>query len=34
LKAAAQWLETYRQYWEVNLDRLDDYLRKLQAENT
>ena len=34
LKAAVQWLETYRQYWEVNLDRLDDYLRKLQAGNT
>ncbi len=34
LKDAVQWLETYRQYWEENLDRLDDYLRKLQEENT
>ncbi len=32
LKDAAQWLENYRQYWEENLDRLDDYLRKLQEE--
>jgi DNA-binding transcriptional ArsR family regulator len=33
LKDAAQWLETYRQNWEENFDRLDDYLRKLQEEN-
>lgn len=32
LKAAALWLENYRHYWEENLDRLDDYLRKLQEE--
>ena len=32
LKDAAQWLENYRHYWEENLDRLDDYLRKLQEE--
>ncbi len=32
LKDAAQWLEPYRQHWEENLDRLDDYLRKLQEE--
>jgi DNA-binding transcriptional ArsR family regulator len=34
LKGASQWLETYRQNWEENLDRLDEYLRKLQEENT
>ena len=34
LKDAAQWLEAYRENWEENLDRLDDYLRKLQEENT
>lgn len=33
LKDAAQWLESYRQNWEESFDRLDDYLRKLQAEN-
>ena len=32
LKDASQWLETYRQNWEENLDRLDEYLRKLQEE--
>lgn len=32
LKDAAQWLESYRQHWEENLDRLDDYLRQLQEE--
>lgn len=30
LKDAAQWLENYRQHWEENLDRLEDYLRTLQ----
>ncbi|MCB8984897.1 MAG: winged helix-turn-helix transcriptional regulator [Ardenticatenaceae bacterium] len=33
LKDAAEWLEIYRQHWEENLDRLDDYLRKLQEEH-
>jgi DNA-binding transcriptional ArsR family regulator len=33
LKAAAGWLEEYRRFWEESFDRLDDYLRKLQAEN-
>lgn len=30
LQDAAQWLEPYRQHWEENLDRLEEYLRKLQ----
>jgi DNA-binding transcriptional ArsR family regulator len=33
LKAAAAWLEEYRRFWEESFDRLDDYLRDLQAEN-
>jgi DNA-binding transcriptional ArsR family regulator len=33
LKAAAGWLEEYRRFWEKSFDRLDDYLRELQAEN-
>jgi len=33
LKDAAQWLEGYRENWEASLDRLEEYLRKLQAEN-
>ncbi len=32
LKDASQWLEQYRQNWEEGLDRLDDYLRKLQEK--
>ena len=31
LKEVADWLETYRQFWEQSLDRLGDYLRELQA---
>jgi DNA-binding transcriptional ArsR family regulator len=33
LKAAADWLEEYRRFWEGSFDRLDDYLRKLQAKD-
>jgi DNA-binding transcriptional ArsR family regulator len=31
LKSAVDWLERYREFWEQSFDRLDDYLRKLQA---
>ena len=35
LKDASEWLERYRENWEENLDRLEEYLRKLQeAENS
>ncbi|MCW5878076.1 MAG: winged helix-turn-helix transcriptional regulator [Anaerolineales bacterium] len=34
LKDASQWLEGYRQHWEENFDRLEDYLRKIQKEKT
>src|SRR5271157_1546924 len=27
LKNASDWIEQYRQFWEVRLDRLADYLR-------
>lgn len=30
LEDAADWLERYRQFWEVSLDRLDDHLRQIQ----
>jgi DNA-binding transcriptional ArsR family regulator len=33
LKAAADWLDEYRRFWEESFDRLDDYLRELQAKN-
>jgi DNA-binding transcriptional ArsR family regulator len=31
LKGVAEWVEQYRQFWEASFDRLDDYLKKLQA---
>jgi DNA-binding transcriptional ArsR family regulator len=31
LKRVDEWLEQYRQFWEERLDRLEDYLRKLQS---
>ena len=31
LKDAAEWLERYRRFWEESFDRLDNYLRELQA---
>ena len=33
LKDAAEWLEHYRRFWEESFDRLDDYLRELQARD-
>lgn len=32
LKDIDDWLERYRSFWEANFDRLDDYLRELQAK--
>lgn len=32
LKDVADWIERYRQLWEERHDRLDDYLRELQAQ--
>jgi DNA-binding transcriptional ArsR family regulator len=32
LKEVDDWLEEYRRLWEERLDRLDDYLRILQAQ--
>lgn len=32
LKEVADWVEQYRQMWEQRLDRLEDYLRDLQAQ--
>jgi DNA-binding transcriptional ArsR family regulator len=32
LKEADDWLEEYRRLWERRLDRLEDYLQTLQAE--
>jgi DNA-binding transcriptional ArsR family regulator len=32
LKAAADWLDAYRQFWEQTFDRLEDYLKEIQAK--
>lgn len=32
MKGVDDWLERYRRLWEDRLDRLDDYLRELQAK--
>jgi DNA-binding transcriptional ArsR family regulator len=32
LKSAADWMEPYRQFWEDQLDRLDDYLKTIAAQ--
>ena len=31
LKDIADWVEHYRRFWEESLDRLDDYLKEVQA---
>ena len=33
LKAATDWLVDYHRFWEQSFDRLDDYLRELQAKD-
>src|SRR5882724_2754316 len=33
LKGVNDWLEDYRRLWEERLDRLDDYLKRLQAKD-
>ena len=32
LRDAANWIEHYRRFWEDSFDRLDDYLKELQAK--
>jgi DNA-binding transcriptional ArsR family regulator len=32
LKDVDDWLEEYRRFWDESFDRLDDYLRTLQAK--
>jgi DNA-binding transcriptional ArsR family regulator len=34
MKQATGWLEEYRQYWEESFDRLEEYLKQLQEEET
>src|ERR1051326_796986 len=32
LKEVADWVDRYRGFWEQSFDRLDEYLRRLQAK--
>lgn len=32
LKAASDWIGTYRQFWEESFDRLDEYLQELGTQ--
>jgi DNA-binding transcriptional ArsR family regulator len=32
LRDASAWIEDYRRFWEERLDRLDEYLRKIQKK--
>ena len=32
LKDVSNWVEQYRRHWEERLDRLDEYLKELQAQ--
>ena len=32
LKDVSQWLEQYRENWEENFDRLEEYIREIQKE--
>lgn len=32
LKAATEWLDDFRRFWDVNLDSLEDYLKTIQRK--
>ena len=32
MKAATEWLEDFRRFWDINLDSLDDYLKTIQKK--
>ncbi len=34
LRKAAEWIATYREFWEESYSRLDDYLHELQSKET
>ncbi|MBL6852479.1 MAG: winged helix-turn-helix transcriptional regulator [Alphaproteobacteria bacterium] len=34
MKAASDWLDDFRRFWDVNLDSLDAYLKTLQKKKT
>lgn len=34
LKAAAEWIGTYRQFWEESFERLDEYIQELKTQES
>jgi DNA-binding transcriptional ArsR family regulator len=34
LREATAWMEPYRRFWDVNLDRLDAHLRRIQQDRS
>ena len=32
LQSAAQWIDEYRRFWEQSLDRLEEYLNRIQTQ--
>lgn len=34
LKEVADWTEDYRKFWELSLNRLDDYLQEMKVKET
>jgi DNA-binding transcriptional ArsR family regulator len=34
MQQAQMWIEEYRKFWEASFDRLDEYLKQLQKEQT
>jgi DNA-binding transcriptional ArsR family regulator len=34
LREATAWMEPYRRFWDVNLDRLDAHLRRIQQDQS
>jgi len=32
LRAASDWIGTYREFWEESFDRLDEYLREIESK--
>jgi DNA-binding transcriptional ArsR family regulator len=34
LERAGSWIEEYRRFWEQSLDRLEEYLRKIETAKT
>jgi hypothetical protein len=33
LKEVSDWVEHYRKFWEASFDRLDAYLKEIQAKD-